>query len=204
MARLQERRLAVSGRRASGIGTCPERRVERLDRVHMERVQSHIDRFQHRGRAVHELEEDSRGWSGRGWRGVSGDALPADGDGGAGLEADAVSGELGTVAVAAGIKSCDQSRAGGGWSWSGSWGGSSTSRTRIARLDGAFGLRRRAREQAFAVFTVAVGGGLVDILTLVERVGGSSLPEELCVLASGGHSSGYGLAVDHCRNLDVG
>jgi len=66
LARFQERRLAVSGHRAAWIGTCPERGVERLERVQLERVQPDIDRFQHRGRAVRELKGDSRGRSGVG------------------------------------------------------------------------------------------------------------------------------------------
>lgn len=66
-----------------------------------------------------------------------------------------------------------------------------TWRTRLASLDGAFGLRRRAREQAFTVFVVAAGGGLGDVLTLVERVGGGGFrPEERGALARRGYICG--------------
>jgi len=47
-------------------------------------------------------------------------------------------------------------------------------RTRLANLDVVFVLRRPERELVFAVLVVAVGGDLVDVLALVERVGGDS------------------------------
>lgn len=61
-----DRRLVdVEAQLAGRIGPRIQPRIERRERVLLEHVQAHVDRFQHRARAVRELEGDRRGRSGR-------------------------------------------------------------------------------------------------------------------------------------------